>query len=255
MSGTITDIDHLMVHVHDVEAAGKQFEDLGFHVTPRSELTALGLANRCILFQPANSRCANFIELMAIERPDVTPPFMHAILGEAEGPVSFVLATDDVDQAFRDLSSRGVRCQEPLQIRREWRLADDDIVYPAFGVCIPDTGQFAPYWNLCQYHTRDLYVRPDLTRHPNGAARIQGFGMAVPDPALTAEQIGRAWAVEAVSVAGVATLRPGDVALHFTAQTAASPPAPLDVSLIGAWSGHTGIDQAELFGLKLRVTA
>ncbi|WP_417518403.1 VOC family protein [Minwuia sp.] len=248
MTGDILDIDHVMVHVHDSEAAGRRFEALGFHVTPKSDLTALGLSNRCVLFQPDNDRCANFIELMAIEKPDTVPPFMKAILGEREGPVSLVLATDDVDAAAENLRGRGVTCIDPFQVRREWRLADDDIVHPAFGVCIPEPEHHDPYWNLCQYHTRELYVRPDLTTHANGARRITGIRMRRPDAAATAAAIGKAWNTALARDAAGFVLRPGSVALRLESSEPHNEAAPvMRIEIDSA----DAFDDATLFGLTL----
>jgi hypothetical protein len=244
-SGRILDIDHLMVHVRDCEAAGRAFEELGFKVTPKSGMPELGLSNRCILFQPENDAGGNYIELMAIEDPDRAPPFMKAILGDDEGPASLVLSTDDVDLAAGALRDRGVACFDPFQVRREWRLGPDDVVHPAFGVCIPEPGRFDPYWNLVHFHTPELYRRADLVAHPNGLRHLREVCVPVADPAAAAADISEGWRVGAEAAGGDWTVRPGAVALRLVAGS-----GPWTVRLTPG-EGAPGLadGSAELFGL------
>lgn len=214
MGGAITDIDHLMVHVHDADAAGRAFEALGFTVTPKSVMVALGLSNRCVLFRPAVEGCCNYIELMAREDPARVPPFMHDILGDAEGPVSLVMATPDAQAAADQLADTGVACQPPFAVTRDWHLADGVDVQVSFAVCIPTTGQSPIYWNLCEHRTRQHYVRPDVTTHANGAVRISGIDAVAPDAAQVASTLARQWGTKVSADADDAVLvAPGAVTL------------------------------------------
>lgn len=214
MHGAITDIDHLMVHVHDTEAAGRAFEALGFTVTPKSTMVALGISNRCVLFQPAGDQCCNYIELMAKEDPARVPPFMQDILGDAEGPVSLVMATPDAQAAADQLADAGVACQPPFAVTRDWHLTDGVDVQVSFAVCIPTIGQSPLYWNLCEHRTRQHYVRPDMTAHANGAVRISGIDAVTPDAAQAASVLARQWGVEvATGATGKHMVVPGDVTL------------------------------------------
>ncbi len=214
MDGAITDIDHLMVHVHDADAAGRAFEALGFTVTPKSEMVALGLSNRCVLFQPAGEGCCNYIELMAMEDPARVPPFMHAILGVAEGPVSMVMATADAQATADRLADRNMACQPPFGVTRDWHLAAGVDVQVSFAVCTPITGQSPLYWNLCAHRTRQHYVRPDVTTHANGAVRISAIDAVATDPADTASVLAGQWETTvSAGPDGALQIAPGDVTL------------------------------------------
>ena len=245
----VRDIDHLMVHVHDVEAAGQRFEALGFTVTPKSSMAALGLSNRCVLFQPANDHCCNYIELMAMEDPGRVPSFMHDVLGTAEGPVSLVMATPDARAAADDFAARGVPCHPPFDVQRDWHLGDGIDVQVAFGVCMPEAGRAPLYWNLCEHRTRQHYVRPDITTHANGARRIAGVEAVASDPLQVARVLGADWSTPVrQDAADACHLRPGDVTLSISRDRGASEPAIVALGLeeLSPESATT------LFGLELR---
>ncbi len=245
----VSDIDHVMVHVHDADRAGRCFEDLGFTVTPKSTMAALGLSNRCVLFQPASDHCCNYIELMAKEDPNRVPAFMQDVLGVDEGPVSLVMATPDARAAAARLDSLGVPCHPPFDVERDWHLADGVDVRVAFGVCVPETGHSPLYWNLCEHRTREHYVRPDITRHANGAQRIAVVGAVAADPHRTAIRLGEQWSARAMQGdSDHSHVAPGKVTLSVGPDPAADVPRIVSLHLEGLARNA----EANLFGLKLK---
>ncbi|WP_281018908.1 MULTISPECIES: VOC family protein [unclassified Minwuia] len=245
----VRDIDHLMVHVHDADRAGRHFEELGFTVTPKSTMAALGLSNRCVLFQPASDLCCNYIELMAKEDPDRVPAFMQDVLGTDEGPVSLVMATPDARAAAAQLPDLGVPCHPPFDVERDWHLADGVDVRVAFGVCVPETGHAPLYWNLCEHRTREHYVRPDITRHANGAQRIATVGAIAADPHHTATRLGAQWSAQVTQVgSGRCQVAPGKVVLSVGPDPAADVPRIVSLHLEGLARNA----EASLYGLHLK---
>ncbi|MDF1734119.1 MAG: VOC family protein [Minwuia sp.] len=245
----VMDVDHLMVHVHDADAAGREFEELGFTVTPKSTMAALGLSNRCVLFQPASDLCCNYIELMAKEDPARVPAFMHEVLGTAEGPVSLVMATPDVRAAADGLAGRGVSFQPPFDVERDWHLGGGIDVRVAFGVCVPAVGQSPLYWNLCEHRTRQHYVRPDMTSHANGAIRITAFDAVAPDPAEAARGLADDWSAKMLQTDdGTCLVQPGSVAVSIAASAGTTAPGVVAIRLLGLPASA----ETRLFGLDLK---
>lgn len=50
MTGALAGIDHVLVGVHDLEAARRTYRHLGFTVSPRGRHIGWGTANYCVMF-------------------------------------------------------------------------------------------------------------------------------------------------------------------------------------------------------------
>ncbi|MEO1224319.1 MAG: VOC family protein [Pseudomonadota bacterium] len=190
--GALIDIDHLMVHVPDSDAAGDIFSAMGFTVTPRSILP--GLSNRLICFgraDPARGLC-NYIELMSLDDAGTAPPPMPALLIRP-GPVSTVLATEDARAARERLVAAGLRVPPVLDLQRDWHLPSGETITPAFVVAIPDLDQGPFYWNFCQHKTPRHYVRSDFVDHANGALALTSVIAVADDPGDAADHYRRCW--------------------------------------------------------------
>jgi Glyoxalase-like domain len=184
MPAVIADIDHLLTYVASLEAAAGAYERLGFTLTPVSDITAMGIANRLALMRPRNPRRASFIELMAVTDQARLPPLMRPLLMGEEGIKSMVLLTPDAGAAHASLVARGYAFAPPVHVKREWILSPSESVWPEFDVLLPIPAPLA--FNACQYHNVELYHRPAWTEHANTAQFVRAAYAVASDVAATA---------------------------------------------------------------------
>ncbi|MBX3500377.1 MAG: VOC family protein [Alphaproteobacteria bacterium] len=184
MRNGIAEIDHLLTYVADLETASAAYERLGFRLTPRSEIGAMGIANRLALLSPLTAGTGNYIELMSAADRGRLPPPMAATLSGAEGVKSMVMATPDAHQAQAELVANGYPFDPPVHVRREWAIPGEGSVWPEFDVMLPIAAPLP--FNLCRYFNLDLYLRPDWRTHPNGARHLLATFAVSPDAHATA---------------------------------------------------------------------
>jgi hypothetical protein len=184
MSSVVADIDHLLTYVASLEAAASTYERLGFTLTPVSDITPMGIANRLALMRPRNPRGASFIELMAVTDQAKLPSLMLSLLRGEEGVKSMVLLTPDAHAAHASLAARGYAFAPPAHVKREWVLSPTESVWPEFDVLLPIPAPLA--FNACQYHNVELYHRPIWTEHANTAQFVRAAYAVAGDVDATA---------------------------------------------------------------------
>jgi hypothetical protein len=192
LDNRILDIDHLMCGVADARAAAVDFARLGFTVTPPSAIEAMGLSNVLICMRPQRSGVANFLELMAVERPETVPPPMQQLLAGEPGIKSMVLAVDDVAGHRAALVEAGYAMHDVWPVQREWTLPSGETLEFRFRVVLPEHGQAPVTFNAVEYATLQHYLRPEFQEHPNGAERLAEVLVAA--PAAQLEQVARRYA-------------------------------------------------------------
>ncbi|WP_170181858.1 VOC family protein [Phreatobacter stygius] len=180
-------IDHLLTFVHDLDAAARFFDALGFTLTPESRIDGMGIVNRLILFPETSGGSANFIELMSVSDPEKLPPAMARLLTGEEGIKSMVLSFADAARAHARLNALGCGFAPPVHVRREWKVSASESVWPEFDVLLPvdDVVTF----NGCRYHNVELYRRPAWTDHRNGARAFDRVDCAAGDPLAAARRL------------------------------------------------------------------
>jgi len=177
----LVEIDHLLTAVADAEAAGADFERLGFTVTPLSVIGSMGLANRLVLLDPLTQGTANFIELMALHDPARANPTMRSLLDGAPGIRSLVMASFDAEATRAALEAQGHAPGPVHKVAREWVLPSGERLDVAFDVLLPTAAPFA--FNVCRYHTLQHYLRPEWRAHPNGSQSLVAVHAVTEDPA------------------------------------------------------------------------
>lgn len=164
----LTGIDHILIVVNDLEAAGEQFETAGFTVTPGGSHPT-GTHNALIPFQDGS-----YLELIAIEDAKLAKghPWFERMAGK-EGFVTFAVGADPLDYELERLDSRGITAvdrkdgarKRPDGQQLEWKssaLASDPPVFLPF--LIQDVTD------------RALRVPSgDAAEHKNGAKGITGL--------------------------------------------------------------------------------
>jgi hypothetical protein len=189
MSHTPRRIDHLVVAVHDLDAAGAFYQRLGFQVGARNR-HSWGTENRLVQFG------SSFIELITVG-PDAEAIADHApgrfsfggfvrdYLHEREGLAMLVLDSDDAVADAALFSEKGLGSFEPFFFERKGRRPDGSETQVAFTLAFavdadaPEAGFF-----VCQQHFPENFWNPAFQRHDNEASAIASVGMTAATPSM-----------------------------------------------------------------------
>lgn len=182
-------IDHLVVAVHDLEAAAAFYDRLGFQVGARNR-HPWGTENRLIQFPHA------FIELIAIgEAADIPPPrpgmfsfgaFIRDYLAHRAGIAMLVLDSADAKADAAAFAAAGIGAFEPFFFARQGRRPDGSTVEVAFTLAFAAEANSEAGFFVCQQHRPENFWNPAFQRHPNGAAEISAVGLSAGQPAAHA---------------------------------------------------------------------
>lgn len=184
-------IDHVVLAVRDLEAAGAAFSDAGFTVTPKAE-HPWGTANYRVQL-----RGRNFIEILAVERPDLlfehdleTRPrqfsfgaFNRDFLADGEGMSMLVLAGEDSQADVDRFETDGLATYAPFDFVRNSELPDGSTVKLGFSLAfasLPDCPRAAFF--TCHNLNPDYFWKPEFEGHANGAREIAEAVLVAEDP-------------------------------------------------------------------------
>jgi len=164
-------LDHIVIHVNDLDAASADYRRLGFTVTPGGEHADGNSHNALISFTDGT-----YLELIAFKRP---PPPEHLFargVAQGEGMITYALLPDDIEADVAAAKRRGLDLEGPYPggrlrpdgVRLEWQTAR---------AATPDL----PF--LCADVTpRELRVPGGRSlEHPNSATGISGLTLVVLD--------------------------------------------------------------------------
>ncbi len=180
-------IDHLVLAVHDLEAAAAFYTKLGFQVGARNR-HPWGTENRLVQFG------SSFIELITIGgNPETIAPhqpgrfsfgaYVRDYLQNREGFAMFVLDSADAKADAALFAEKGIGAFEPFFFERKGQRPDGSETHVAFTLAfamdarLPDASFF-----VCQQHFPENFWNPDFQRHPNGAAAITAVTLSVAQP-------------------------------------------------------------------------
>ena len=188
MTKAIREIDHLLTYVRDLDAAAATFRRMGFTLSPLSRIEAMGISNHLVLMRQGIPGFANYIELMSAHDRARLPPPMAKVLSGPEGIKSMVLGTEDAVAAQQAMLKHGFAAAPPVHVKREWKIAPGQSVFPEFDVLMPVAAPLA--FNACRYFNVDLYLRPEWRVHANGAQRMTTVFAVADEPAAVARRYG-----------------------------------------------------------------
>lgn len=187
-------LDHIVVAVHDLAAAGKAYEALGFTVTPENR-HPWGTANRLIQLN------GFFIELLSVAEPDLITEtvgkqfsfgaFNRAFLAQREGASMLVMESRDAGFDRQDFEGLGLSLFEPFSFERVAHLPDGATAKVAFDLTIlrdplsPEIG----YFTCHNKYPENFWKRPFQT-HDNGAREIKTIYLVAEDPSDHHEFLG-----------------------------------------------------------------
>lgn len=157
-------IDHVVILVPDLDAAGSAFEAAGFQVTPQTRHSpAMGTANHCVMLQGRT-----YIEIMGIVAETQANAPWRRLLSDAAGVRGFALRSSNIEVSAQQLVSLGITA-EP--VRHFSRITDEgELRFSITRIDPPATPGLQCL--VCQHHTADLLWRPETMVHPNGAASL-----------------------------------------------------------------------------------
>ena len=180
-------LDHLVIGVADLDAAGAFYADLGFRVGARNR-HPWGTENRIVQFPGA------FLELITVGDATLIPPhaprqfsfgaFVRDVLAQGEGMSMLVLESRDSAGDAESFRSAGIGDFEPFFFERQARRPDGSEVRVAFSLAFaenrtaPECGFF-----VCQQHEPQNFWNPAFQQHDNGASGLSAVFLVAQEPA------------------------------------------------------------------------
>jgi hypothetical protein len=165
----MTELDHLVLPVADLDAAAAALADIGFVVTPEAA-HPFGTANRLIVFEEC------YVELVTVADPTRIPAVGFArrvadhLEAERSGFSHFACRAGSVGDAGSEVRDAGLEAGEPMWFSRPAPRTDGSELTAGFTL-LPISGH--PEQFFCVHHTPEaVWFRPHL-RHPNGVRRIE----------------------------------------------------------------------------------
>ncbi|MDP6108409.1 MAG: VOC family protein, partial [Candidatus Brocadiia bacterium] len=179
-------LDHVLIAVRDLAAAGRAYSALGFKVTPEGRHPGRGTHNRLVVFG------SNYLELIAIEDPagPLLRPAMGPFLQSREGLFTFAMGADDIEATRAGLRGRGVTVSAPSDGER--LAPDGTVAYSWRYASIERDDPAGSDTFVIQHHqaVSERYTEPaEPTLHANGVLGIHHLALAVCD----AEKAASAW--------------------------------------------------------------
>lgn len=187
-------LDHLVVAVKDLEAAGHAYQNAGFTVTPENR-HPWGTANRLVQVD------GFFVELLSIAEPDLIPDlsgkafsfgaFNRDFLERREGASMLVLESHDAASDRQDYEAAGLSLYDPFSFERVAHLPDGTTAQVAFDLTIlqdpigPEIGYFT-----CHNKFPENFWKPAFQKHENGAQDVKTVYMLAADPSDHHEFLG-----------------------------------------------------------------
>ncbi|MET1415720.1 VOC family protein [Roseibium sp. HPY-6] len=187
-------LDHLVVAVNDLDAAGRAYEAMGFTITPENR-HPFGTANRLIQFN------GFFIELLSVADPSLITEtigrtfsfgaFNRDFLKTGEGASMLVLDSQGAGGDRDDFEKSGLDLFEPFSFERTAHLPGGETAKVAFDLTIlrdplsPKIGYFT-----CHNKFPENFWKPAFQQHANGAQDIRCIYMIAGDPSDHHEFLG-----------------------------------------------------------------
>ncbi|ODT45551.1 MAG: hypothetical protein ABS59_16865 [Methylobacterium sp. SCN 67-24] len=179
-------LDHLVIGVADLDAAGDFYAGLGFRVGARNR-HPWGTENRIVQFPGA------FLELITVGDGTAIPPhgqhlfsfgaFVRDAVARGQGMSMLVLESQDSHADAAGFRQAGIGDFEPFFFERQATRPDGSQVRVAFSLAFAanpaarECGFF-----VCQQHEPQNFWNPAFQQHENGASRLAATFMVAAEP-------------------------------------------------------------------------
>ncbi len=179
-------IDHLVLAVHDLDAAADFYRGLGFTVGARNR-HAWGTENALVQFQ------SSFLELITVGKNADIPPhsanhfsfgaYVRDYLARREGLAMVVLDSADAEADSKAFTKAGIADFAPFFFERKGQRPDGSATHVAFTLAFAiDQGLHAAFF-VCQQHFPEAFWNRDLQQHQNGATNVTEVTLEAAAPA------------------------------------------------------------------------
>jgi catechol 2,3-dioxygenase-like lactoylglutathione lyase family enzyme len=179
-------LDHVLIAVRDLAAAGRAFAGLGFKVTPEGKHPGRGTHNRLVVFGP------EYLEIIAVHDPTkgLFRPNMAPFLESREGLFIFAMGSADIDSGYAELQGRGVQARAPVAGSRHAEDGSTAYSWRQMEIDAAETPGSQTFVIQHDHTVEERYTEPpEPTVHPNGARGIHHLAVAVHD----AEEAASRW--------------------------------------------------------------
>ena len=179
-------IDHLVLGVRDLDAAGAFYEELGFTVGARNR-HPWGTHNRLIQFPGI------FLELITVAEPSLVPEHapgrfsfgacVRDALAAGEGMSMLALESADAAADNGLWTSAGIGGFDTFFFERQGRRPDGQAVRVAFTLAFAaETAARGSGFFVCQQHEPQNFWNPAFQTHANGAQGVAETRFGAPSP-------------------------------------------------------------------------
>jgi catechol 2,3-dioxygenase-like lactoylglutathione lyase family enzyme len=180
-------IDHIVIAVHDLDAARATWQRLGFTLTPVAR-HPFGTANSLVQLD------GNYIELLAVADPPAIPEaaaggflfaaFNRDFLKKREGLSMLALKSRNAAADRADFEGRGLTVFAPFEFERLAKGPDGTERNVAFSLTFTREPRLrAAGFFTCQHHFPENFWRADYQSHVNSARRVASVVLVTRDPA------------------------------------------------------------------------
>jgi catechol 2,3-dioxygenase-like lactoylglutathione lyase family enzyme len=250
-------IDHLVIAVKSLEAATKDYTDLGFTVVPGGRHTGIGTYNSLVAFHDGS-----YLELIGFYEPRDDHRWF-APLQKGGGLVDFCLQTDDLPGDTVALRRAGIDIGEPE--KRDRKRPDGKEIRWLFSLARGAHRGVAPFI-ITDETGRDERI-PRERAHANGVTGIDTVTVAVDDVArmrgwytavlkrpgvdVKREDLGAAGIRFAIGPHTFDFVAPSTVSSPLTAWLAARGPSPYAATFKSGAGRSGALDPAKTHGARL----
>lgn len=203
----IAGIDHLMLVVPDIDAAGRAYARLGFDVQPRGVHSHLGTANHLMIFEK------DYLELLGVITPMPVNEHYRQIAAEGGALANIALATGGADLAHAAWIEAGLKPEPVLAFDRAVDIAGREERAAFRIVRLPYAARPGVGLFVCEHRTPQFVYRPEWANHANGAVGLSSVSVLAADPQI--------YAAAAARVFGAGAVRPNPDGLRV--ETGAAP--------------------------------
>ncbi len=195
----MTRLDHVAVMARDLGGLARQYEALGFTLTPLARqsgrlvaegpVVPWGTANRCAMLGMPGWP-AGYLELIGHVDPALPGNGIERFLERHEGMHNLTLGTDDEVAALERLSRAGVDVAGVLHLERPVDSAEPDGLQARFAR-LPMADAPEGRLQLVRHLSPEAIWQPRFTAHANRAVALEAVILAVERPGETAARLSR----------------------------------------------------------------
>jgi catechol 2,3-dioxygenase-like lactoylglutathione lyase family enzyme len=171
-------LDHVIIAVHDLDAAASAWRKLGLTLTPRGLHAGKGTGNHCIMFPDS------YVELLGIvDETGAQGRLAERVRMRGEGGMGLAWGADDADRACQALRAAGIDADDPNDLSRPLDLDGRQDMVRFRNVMLPKLDLPGTMQFVCTHLTPELTrARREWMLHPSGATGIAEIMIAVDDP-------------------------------------------------------------------------